>query len=52
MLVILEVIVFLNFSRNHRLSYINEKQIKKALNKTAEIGGMLNGLRKSIEKKI
>jgi four helix bundle protein len=34
------------------LNYINENQIKKLLEKTAEIGRMLNGLRKSIEKKI
>ena len=35
-----------------RLSYIDEDRIDKVLNKTAEIGRMLNGLRKSIRKKI
>ena len=35
-----------------RLNYINEIQNIKVLDKTAEIGRMLNGLRKSIEKKI
>ena len=34
-----------------RLNYINENQIDKMLNKAAEIGRMLNGLRRSIEKK-
>ena len=35
-----------------RLKYINEDQIQRVLDKAAEIGRMLNGLRKSIEKKI
>lgn len=35
-----------------RLNYINKNQSKKGLDKTAEIGRMINGLRKSIEKKI
>jgi len=35
-----------------RLDYINQNQIDDLLNKTAEIGRMLNGLRRSIEKKI
>lgn len=35
-----------------RLNYINENQNRKVLNKTAEIGKMLNGLQKSIGKKI
>ena len=35
-----------------RLDYITGKQIKKLLDQTAEIGRMLNGLRKSIEAKI
>ena len=34
-----------------RLNYINENQIRKMLDKTAEIGKMLNGLSKSIEKR-
>jgi four helix bundle protein len=34
-----------------RLNYIYENQINKMLGITAEIGKMLNGLRKSIEKK-
>jgi four helix bundle protein len=32
-----------------RLDYINEDQINDALDKSAEIGRMLNGLRRSIE---
>ena len=35
-----------------RLNYINENQINKTLNKTAEIGRMLNGLSRSIRKRI
>ena len=35
-----------------RLNYINENQIDKMLNKAEEIGRMLNGLRRSIEKKV
>jgi four helix bundle protein len=35
-----------------RLNYINEKQNREVLDKTAEIGKMLNGLQKSIGKKI
>jgi len=35
-----------------RLNYINENQNRKVLDKTAEIGRMLNGLQKSIGKKI
>jgi four helix bundle protein len=35
-----------------RLNYINDDRIDNALNKTAEIGRMLNGLRRSIQKKI
>ena len=34
-----------------RLNYINPTQLKKLLNKTAEVGRMLNGLRKSLEKR-
>ncbi|MDF1592838.1 MAG: four helix bundle protein [Desulfobacterales bacterium] len=34
-----------------RLNYIDDEQIDNLLNKTAEIGRMLNGLRKSIRKK-
>ena len=34
-----------------RLNYLDLKQMKEVLDKTAEIGRMLNGLRKSIEKK-
>jgi four helix bundle protein len=34
-----------------RLNYIYEDQIKKILGITAEIGKMLNGLRRSIEKR-
>lgn len=35
-----------------RLKYINEDQIQQVLDKAAEIGRMLNGLRKSIGKNI
>ena len=35
-----------------RLSYIDESRIDNVLNKTAEFGRMLNGLRRSIRKKI
>ena len=35
-----------------RLNYINKNKTDNVLGKTAEIGRMLNGLRKSIEKKI
>ena len=35
-----------------RLNYMHEDQISKLLGKTAEIGKMLNGLRRSIEKRI
>jgi len=35
-----------------RLSYIGKDQIDKTLNRTAEIGRMLNGLRRSIQKKV
>ena len=35
-----------------RLNYINKNQSEKELEKTAEIGRMINGLRKSIEKRI
>jgi len=35
-----------------RLNYINQNQIDEILNKTREIGKMLNGLRRSIDKKI
>jgi len=34
-----------------RLDYIKEDQLKDILNKTTEIGKMLNGLRKSIDNK-
>jgi four helix bundle protein len=34
-----------------RLDYIDRNQIKDVLSQTGEIGRMLNGLRKSIEKK-
>jgi four helix bundle protein len=34
-----------------RLYYIDEDQINKVLEKTAELGKMLNGLKRSIEKK-
>jgi four helix bundle protein len=34
-----------------RLDYINEDQLKDVLDKTTEIGRMLNGLRRSIETK-
>ena len=34
-----------------RLNYIDEEQIGNLLNKTAELGRMLNGLRRSILKK-
>ena len=33
-----------------RLTYIDINQLKKLLDKTAEIGRMLNGLRRSLEK--
>ena len=33
-----------------RLSYINLNQLKQVLDRTAEIGRMINGLRRSIEK--
>jgi four helix bundle protein len=33
-----------------RLNYIDQDQLKDVLDKTTEIGKMLNGLRKSIEK--
>ena len=33
-----------------RLTYIDMNQLKKLLDKTAEIGRMLNGLRRSLEK--
>ncbi|WP_084503106.1 four helix bundle protein [Desulfatirhabdium butyrativorans] len=36
----------------HRLGYIDEKQIEKLFEKTSEIGRTINGLRKSIEKRI
>ena len=35
-----------------RLNYMNHNETSQVLNRTAEIGRMLNGLRKSIEKKI
>ena len=35
-----------------RLNYLNEDQIINLLFKTAEIGKMINGLRKSIEKRL
>jgi len=35
-----------------RLNYIDEHRENEVLDKTAEIGRMLNGLRKSIEKKL
>jgi four helix bundle protein len=35
-----------------RLDYINQDQIDDLLDKTAELGRMLNGLRKSIDKKV
>ncbi len=35
-----------------RLSYINGNHLRQVLDKTAEIGRMLNGLRRSIEKNI
>lgn len=35
-----------------RLNYAGEKQIDKVLDKTAEIGRMLHGLRNSIERKL
>ncbi|MFC1813884.1 four helix bundle protein [Thermodesulfobacteriota bacterium] len=34
-----------------RLNYINKSKSEKILGKTAEIGRMINGLKKSIEKK-
>ena len=34
-----------------RLNYIDAKQLKQVLDKTAEVGRMLNGLRRSVEKK-
>lgn len=36
---------------SQRLHYINDNQAEQLLDRTAEIGRMLNGLRKSIEKK-
>jgi four helix bundle protein len=35
-----------------RLNYMDEDQMNMMINKTAEIGKMINGLRKSIEQKI
>jgi four helix bundle protein len=35
-----------------RLDYINQDQIDDLINKTAEIGRVLNGLRRSIDRKI
>lgn len=35
-----------------RLNYIDSESVKQILDKTSEIGWMLNGLRKSIEKTI
>ncbi len=35
-----------------RLKYVGKDQIDKTLNRTAEIGRMLNGLRRSIQKKV
>jgi four helix bundle protein len=35
-----------------RLKYLNQNQLKGVLDKTKKIGRMLNGLRRSIEKKI
>lgn len=35
-----------------RLGYIDEEQLNNLLDKTSEIGRMVNGLRKSIEKKV
>ena len=35
-----------------RLDYINQDQINNMLNQSAELGRMLNGLRRSIDKKI
>ena len=35
-----------------RLNYVGENQINRLIDTTSEIGRMLNGLRKSIEKKI
>jgi four helix bundle protein len=35
-----------------RLNYVDRSQINEVLDKTAEIGRMLNGLRKAIEKKV
>jgi four helix bundle protein len=34
-----------------RLSFIDINELKKLLNKTAEVGRMLNGLRKSLQKR-
>ena len=34
-----------------RLSYLDMNQIKQMLDKTAEVGRMLNGLRRSLEKR-
>ena len=39
-------------SRAGRLSYVSEDRTGKLLNKTAEVGRMLNGLRRSIQKKV
>ncbi len=36
----------------YRLDYIDDKQSKQLMNKTTEIGRMINGLRKSIKKKL
>ena len=35
-----------------RLNYVDRSQINEVLDKTAEIGRMLNGLRRAIEKKV
>ena len=35
-----------------RLNYINQNQINNVLDQSAELGRMLNGLRRSIEKKV
>jgi len=35
-----------------RLNYVGENQINRLIDRTSEIGRMLNGLRKSIEKRI
>ena len=34
-----------------RLSYLDMTQVKQILDKTAEVGRMLNGLRRSLEKR-